>query len=221
MVPITNFTKGEISPELYARIDTDQYGAAAKKVRNFIIQRYGGLAFRPGFRLVGEVDVGAVATSHRYIPFQFNIEQSYVMVYDNLGMRFLANGGMVVEADYQITAITKAASAQITIAFHALNVGDRIYLSDIVGMTEMNGKHVVVASVIDANNFTVSHNTTAYTTFVSSTGLVRVAAPVPPPPPPPPPTPPPPPPPPPETTDSGGSGGDYGGLEGFSGFNIP
>ena len=47
LVPLLNFTKGAISPELQARIDTAQYGAGAKQLNNFIIQKYGGASFRP------------------------------------------------------------------------------------------------------------------------------------------------------------------------------
>lgn len=211
LIPFTNFTKGEIAPELRSRIDTNQYGAAAKKVRNFIIQRYGGLAFRPGFRLVGEVD--NVLFNNRYIPFQFNIEQAYIMALDHQGMRLLANGGFVVEDNLQITAITKAANAQVTAAFHAYAVGDRIFFNGISGMVELNGRYARVVSVIDADNFTIDIDTTNFTTFVSSTGIVRTAAPTaePAPAPPPEPTAEPPPP---ETTDSGGTDtGGFGGGE--------
>src|SRR5690349_7020499 len=116
LIPFTNFTKGEIAPELWARIDTQQYGAAVRKARNFIIQRYGGLSFRPGFRLVGEAD--STENDSKYIPFQFNIEQSYIMALHNNGMRLLTNAGMVVEEMLKITAITKEPNAKITAALH-------------------------------------------------------------------------------------------------------
>ena len=208
ILPFTNFTKGELGPELHARIDTSQYGAGCKKVRNFIIQRYGGLALRPGFRLVGEVF--DVTKNTRYIPFQFNLEQAYMMVLEEGNLRLLAQGGYVVENDLQITAITKATSAQITAAFHKYVVGDKIFLSGIVGMTELNGRTVTVASVVDANNFTVNINSLGFTTFVSATGIVRVADPTPPPAPPADPAPPPTPPAPAPTTTSGGTGTNTG-----------
>lgn len=210
LIPFTNFTKGEIAPELRSRIDTNQYGAAAKKVRNFIIQRYGGLAFRPGFRLVGEVD--NKDWNVRYIPFQFNIEQSYVMALDHHGMRLLAHGGFVVEDNLKITGITKAVNAQITVAHHGYTNGERIYLSGIGGMTQLNGRYARVVNVLDVNNFTIDIDTTNFGTFTSSTGITRTAPPAEPTPAPSPPPEPTPEPPPPETTDSGGSGGGAGGL---------
>lgn len=215
MVPINNLSKGELAPELQARIDTSQYSAGTRRMRNFIVQRYGGASFRPGFRFVGEVD--SPTTEIKYIPFQYNIEQAYIMALDNGYMRLLAQGGFVVEAvttaapteSMKITAITKAVNAQVTAAFHAYSVGDRVYLSGITGMTELNGRFASVVSVVDANNFTINIDTRLYTTFVSSTGLVRAGAPaavVPPAAPAVPPAPPADPP----TTDGGGSGADLG-----------
>lgn len=205
-LPFTNFTKGEIAPELHARLDTTQYGAGAKKVRNFLIQRYGGLSFRPGFRYVGEAnETGQVV---KYVPFQFNIEQAYILSFENAQMNLLAGGGFVLEDDLLITAITKASNGKITAAYHGYATGQRIYLSGIVGMTELNGRVVKVVNVIDANNFTINVNTTAYGTFVSASGTARTGAVAPPVYEPPPPTPPLLPPPP-TTTTGGGSGGLY------------
>jgi hypothetical protein len=206
-LPLTNFSKGEISPELQARIDTAQYEAGAKRLRNFIIQRYGGASFRPGFRLVGELD--SITSSPRYLPFQYNVEQAYIMALDEGYMRLLALGGMVLEDNLRITAITKAANAQITAAFHAYLVGEKVYFHGVTGMTEINGRTGTVVSVIDADNFTVNLDTTGFTTFVSSDGIVRGGAPAPTPAP----TPPPVPPALPAeatSTDLGGSGADLG-----------
>lgn len=207
-IPFTNFTKGEISPELQARIDTSQYEASAKKVRNFIIQRYGGLCFRPGFRFIGEVDDPDKTV--RYIPFQYNIEQAYIMALEDERMRLLTGGGFVIEDNLKITAITKEAQARVTAAFHDFDVGDRIYLNGIVGMTEMNGRSASVVAVHDANNFSIDVNSINFGTFVSSDGTARVGAPPAPPPDPPLPPTPPPLPDPPDTAVGGGSGSDIG-----------
>lgn len=213
LIPFTNFTKGEVSPELQARIDTTQYGSAAKRVRNFIIQKYGGLSFRPGFRVVGEVD----NSEHniRYIPFKFNLEQTYIMALENEQMRLLTNGGFVIEDNLQITAITKAVNAQVTAAYHGLEVGQRVYFDGITGMTELNYQTAYVMSVPSADTFTIDIDTTDFTTFVSSTGIVRGAPPAPIPPDPAPPPAPPAPPDPPPTTGGGGSGSSIGDLPGW------
>ncbi len=212
-IPYSNFTKGELAPELQARIDTNQYAAGAKRVRNWIIQRYGGLSFRPGFRVVGEVD--SLDETLRYIPFQYNIEQAYVLTIGNEGMRLLAGGGFLTEENVNITDIAKAVNnAQVTQPFHGYLVGDRIYFSGITGMVELNGQVGRVTAVIDADNYLIDINTSGYGTFLSSDGTVRVGAPPPPPTPPAPPPVPTPQPEPPTTTGDGGSGSDIGNLPG-------
>ena len=210
-IPFSNFSKGEIAPELQARLDTSQYEAAAKKVKNFIIQRYGGLSFRQGFRFVAEVD--NVAHSIKYIPFQYNMEQAYIMVLQDANFRLLTKGGLVLEVDNLITAITKEATPLVTAANHGYIVGQKVFLSGIVGMTQLNGRSALVTAVVDANNFRIGINTTTYGTFVSSSGTAAGTPPVVPPagtvPPVPPALPPVPP-----VTDGGGTGGDLGVLPG-------
>jgi len=209
-IPLTNLSKGELSPELQARIDTAQYGAGAKRMRNFIVQKYGGASFRPGFRYVAEADT-AVSTP-RYLPFQYNIEQAYIMVLDEGFMRLLAFGGVVIEDNLLITALTQAANARVTAAFHAYVPRDKIYFHGVTGMTGINGRTGTVLTVIDANNFTVDIDTSNFPAFISSSGTARVGAPAPTPAPTPPPVPPALPAPP-ETGGGGGSGSDLGEYE--------
>jgi hypothetical protein len=201
---LTNFTKGELAPELYGRIDSPHYRAGAKRARNFIIQKFGGLSFRPGFRFVAEAD--DVDTPLRYIPFQFNIEQAYVIVLGEANMRLLALGGIVLEDNLEIDALTLAADGKLTVPYHDYSVGDLVYLSGITGTTQLNGRFTRVASVVDDDNFTVDISTTDMDAFGFSDGDTRSATPTPTPTPPPP-TPIPPAPTPPPT---GGGGGNYG-----------
>lgn len=175
---VTNFSRGEFAPELYGRVDVPQYTAGARELTNFMIQRYGGVAFRPGFRFVGEVD--NKAKIHRYIPFQFSIDQAYIEVFGDQQLRLLAQGGFVAEDDLKITAITKAASAKITAAHHAFDVGDRIYIDGVAGMVEINGRFGKVTGIDSSSQFTTDINTTGFSTFTSSTGIVRSADPTPP-----------------------------------------
>lgn len=66
-----------------------------------------------------------------------------------------------------ITAITKAANAQVTSTAHALVVGDIVTFHSVVGMTQINTLTGTVQSVVDANNFTVNINSVSFTTYVS------------------------------------------------------
>ena len=71
-----------------------------------------------------------------------------------------------------ISAITKANPGQVTCTAHGLTTGLQVGLSGINGMTELNGTTPTV-TVIDANNFTIGVNTSAYGTYTSS-GYVSV-----------------------------------------------
>lgn len=203
-IALPNFSKGEIAPDLYGRIDTPQYAAGLKLARNWIVQKYGGVTFRSGTRLVGKVDDPTKPV--RLVSFQFSISQSYVLVMQQGIMRPAALGGFVIEQNTKITAITKAANALLTVPFHGYAVGDRVFFSGIEGMTEMNGQFGTVVTVPNADQVTVDIDSTGYSTFTSSDGTLNAA------PPPAPPAPPVVPPvvPPPEPPGVGGGGGvDY------------
>lgn len=88
-----SFTSGELSPSLYGRVDFARYSTGLKTCRNFIVRQYGGIANRPGTKLVVETkSSGAV----RLIPFQFSTTQTYVLEFGNLYMRIAKDGEQVV-----------------------------------------------------------------------------------------------------------------------------
>lgn len=202
-VALPNFSKGELAPALYGRIDTNQYNAALKRSRNFIVQRYGGVTFRPGTRLVGRVDDPTKAV--RLAPFQFSIDQAYALLMQQGTMRPMALGGFVLEQNTKITGATKAYPCVLTVPYHGYSVGDRIYLNGIAGMVELNNRFATVISVPDADHVGIDINSSLFGTFVSSDGTLNAA----PPPPPPPPPPVPPPYVPPVPPYVGGGGGNY------------
>lgn len=174
-VPLPNFSKGEIAPSLYGRIDTNQYSAGLKKCFNFIVQRYGGVTFRSGTRIVGKVDDPTKPV--RLIPFQFSIDQAYALLFQQGSMRPMANGGFVLEQNTKIVGATKAAQCVLNVVYHGLSVGDRVYLDGIAGMVELNGRFAKVVAVPDADHVTIDVDSTGFGTFVSSTGTANVAPP--------------------------------------------
>lgn len=172
---LPNFSKGEISPELYGRIDTAQYSAGLKTARNWIVQKYGGVSFRPGSRLVGKWD--ETDQPLKFIPFQFSIDQSYVLAMGQGFMRPLALGGFVVEQNTEITGIALGNPTVLEVPFHGYDVGDRIYLSGIVGTTELNGRFALVTDVPDADHVEIDVDSTGFGAFVSSDGTLNAGPP--------------------------------------------
>jgi hypothetical protein len=213
---ITNFSRGEFGPALYGRVDIPQYSAGAKQVRNFIIQRYGGAEFRPGFRFVGEVD--DAEKIHRYIPFIYSIDQAYVLALEDEEMRVLANGGFVTEDNLKIISVQTGPTTVLEVPYHDMAVGDRIYIDGVSGMDELNGRFEKVIGVPDANHIEIGVSSVGFTAFIMSDGDTRLAPPVAPPPPEPPPAAPPPPSAPPTT---GGPGVPAGSAPGTGTYTPP
>ena len=71
----TSFTGGELAPELLGRPDLRAWANGAAKLRNVFIQPTGGVTRRPGLRHVAVLPGPA-----KLIPFEFNTEQTYLVV---------------------------------------------------------------------------------------------------------------------------------------------
>lgn len=71
----TSFAAGELAPELLGRPDLRAFENGARRLRNVFIQPTGGVTRRPGLRHVALLPGPA-----RLIPFEFNTEQTYLMV---------------------------------------------------------------------------------------------------------------------------------------------
>lgn len=87
----TNFTAGELSPDIFGRVDLNKYQSGAETIKNWLVHVHGGVSTRPGFRYLGT----ALGTG-RLIPFVFNTEQSYILEFTNLKMRIIKDDGFVV-----------------------------------------------------------------------------------------------------------------------------
>jgi hypothetical protein len=90
-----SFTSGEISPSIQARADLVKYTTGLARCENFIVRSQGGVYSRPGTRFIGEV--GQSDKRARLIPFEFNTEQTYVLVFEHLKMRVIKDGGFVLD----------------------------------------------------------------------------------------------------------------------------
>jgi len=89
-----SFTSGEIAPALRSRADLTKYATGLALCENFFIRAQGGVYSRPGFRFVAELDDSTKEA--RLIPFSFNTEQTYMLVFEHLKMRVVKDGGLVL-----------------------------------------------------------------------------------------------------------------------------
>lgn len=65
-----------------------------------------------------------------------------------------------------ITAITKAASAVVTVGAHTFATGESVHFTSVAGMTEINGLRGTITGT-SATEITVSINSTAFSTYTS------------------------------------------------------
>ena len=168
----TNFTSGEISPKLFGQVDFKKYNNAVETMENMTVFPQGGSERRYGSRFVCEVKNSANVT--RLVPFEFNIEQSYILEFGNLYIRFYKDNGQITEATKTITGITKANPAVVTAASHGYSNGDHVWINDVGGMTEVNSRRYTVANKT-TNTFELSGvNSSSYTTYTSGGTAAKV-----------------------------------------------
>lgn len=82
-----SFAAGEIAPELGARADMIKYATGLKTCKNFIVQKFGGVANAPGTRFIAEVKNSNPA---RLVPFG-----EYVLEFTDAAMRAYLDGARV------------------------------------------------------------------------------------------------------------------------------
>lgn len=88
----TNFTAGELSPDILGRGDLAAWQNGALTLRNVLISPVGGLRRRPGLRYIAPL-----RGAGRLITFSFNTEQSYLLVFTHLKLNIYANDSHMVE----------------------------------------------------------------------------------------------------------------------------
>ena len=174
---ISNFTAGELSPQLDGRTDLGKYYNGAKTLENFTVFPHGGATRRPGTRFVHEIRNSANKT--RLIPFEFSTTDTYIMEFSDSKIRFYRDGGIITETAKNITGITKANPAVVTSSSHGFSNGDNVIISSVGGMTEVNGITFKVANST-TNTFSLQDydgndiNSTSYTTYTSGGTAAKI-----------------------------------------------
>ena len=100
----SNFTAGEITPKLHGRTDISKYDNGAETVENFLVQPHGGVTRRPGTRFVSEVKNSSNAV--RLVPFEFNVDQAYVLEFGPTYFRIYKDGGQVTSGGSTVEVTT-------------------------------------------------------------------------------------------------------------------
>lgn len=116
------FTSGEVSPRAYSRTDLDRYKNGCRKLRNAICASQGPAFNRSGTKFLFDLsalDIHPTTPKFRLIPFIFNENQSYVLIFfkDSTGAIQLVFGtdtGLVVYSNPAPTACPTGTPITVT-----------------------------------------------------------------------------------------------------------
>jgi hypothetical protein len=170
-----SFAGGELSPEMFGRIDDVKFQQGAASLENFISTALGPAEKRPGFEFVAPTRSSGVV---KLIPFQFSTTQTMVVEVGDGYFRFHTMGATLLYNATQRPYVTQAAvtftvanPTVVTWTAHGLQTGDLINFGDTGGVTypaPVNASTQYIVTVIDANTFNITD---------PSGALVQVTAP--------------------------------------------
>ncbi|MGN1058195.1 MAG: hypothetical protein ACI4Q7_02435 [Candidatus Avelusimicrobium sp.] len=92
-----SFAGGEISPSLYARVDSAAYGSWLKTARNFYVHPQGGASNRSGTAFMGTAKFAGKAC--RVVPFVLGEEEAYVLELGEKYLRVYTSSGRLLDTD--------------------------------------------------------------------------------------------------------------------------
>lgn len=107
----TNFSSGELSPRMDGRTDLNLYFRGCKKLENFMIMPQGGASRRPGTKFICEVDDSSDVT--RLIPFEFNVEQTYILEFGDLYFRIIKDDALVESGGLPVKITTPYTASEL------------------------------------------------------------------------------------------------------------
>lgn len=171
---LSNFTAGEITPRLNGRPDVKKYANSCREIENFIVSVHGGARKRTGTEFVTELremDDDVVL-----MPFQYSADgQAFVLAFGPRYVWFFQNGGLVTETPKALSGISEATDAVLTVASgHGILVGDRVVVTAVSGMTEINNRHFYVAAVTSTTITLEGANSTLWTAYASGGTVARI-----------------------------------------------
>lgn len=118
------FNGGEWAPELWYRFDLERAKTAVRFAENMLLSRRGGARRRPGTTFVAETadSAAGVDRAARLVRFRFSDQQSLVMVFEHLRVRFVARGGQVLDGTGKpVEVVTPYVAADLRgLVFHQL-----------------------------------------------------------------------------------------------------
>ncbi len=107
----SSFNGGEMSPYVHGRFDLSKFRNGCRTMKNFIADFRGPAYRRGGMRYVASAK--SHTTRARLVPFEFGVQQAYVLEFGNLYVRFFANGVPVTSGGSTVEVVTPYTEAQL------------------------------------------------------------------------------------------------------------
>jgi len=180
---ISNFAGGEVSEEVFGRYDSEIYKNALLRCENFFSLTQGAAVFRGGTTYNHPTRQNLTS---RIEKFRYTDAQVYVLEFSNLKLRIYEDDSVTLNTTSKaITGATAADPCVITAVGHGYSDGDEIYISGVVGMTELNGRFFRIV-YIGADSFSLkdlfgtavdSSAFTAYSSGGTATSVYEVTSP--------------------------------------------
>lgn len=175
-----SFAGGEISPQLFSRVDLDKFQTGAALVENMIVTPQGQVMNRPGFQFVSIAKYPGKRT--RLLPFSFSTQQTFALEFGDFYIRLITDGALVLENAIEISGISIAATAVFaTTNPHGFVVGNQVKLGPFVSMPALAGRWVVVSAIVSPTQFNATYlesglavNTVGMPAFAAPEYLARV-----------------------------------------------
>ena len=94
-------------------------------------------------------------------------------IINNNSISYLDDGeGSFLSEGFSITGITQAVTAVVTAPNHTIIAGDSVFISEVFGMTQINGGPYTV-NVVVGNNITLNLDTTNFNAYISGGSIKR------------------------------------------------
>lgn len=167
-----SFGSGEITPELFGRVDLSRMQTGLSLSQNFRILPHGPAQSRAGLEYVIETKDSTKRSV--LIPFIFSTTQTYQLEFGDQYMRIHTDAGTVLEAAVAVASATNANPGVFTRVAHGFTTGQWLYWPSVTGMSDLEGRYMKVV-VLSANTFSltdlagVPFNTIALGTFTAGT----------------------------------------------------
>jgi hypothetical protein len=124
---LRSFAGGEITPELYGRLDLTKFQTGLALARNFTTLPHGPAARRPGFRFIAETFDSTRKT--RLIPFAYSADQTVVLEFGHQRLRLFVNGQVLL--DGTTAAISSIVGSTVTTTGpHGYSTGRDVYIGN-------------------------------------------------------------------------------------------